>query len=223
MCLMPNPLPLKIETALCATNRKGDERLHACLAAHACLLNRENIPRHFLKSEQDATHREWADTTNACLHSNHTETSQATIAITRSLGITQECRFATRAERVAAIITIEEIVFDGWGLGHIHYEMARFTPFTTEDISLFFDHGQDGWSTDAHYLLDCLRLRSTHKARILSEYKSLLTDHDRSSYAKAYRKKIDTEWQKFWLSSTCYKDDAENRLISTLTMLKEQL
>ena len=218
---MPSQPSIKIQNALYVSNLEGDFRLQACLAAHASLMDRENVPRHYIKLNDDMTRRKWSNVITSCLRTNSREIYQATVTLVRGLGITKDCREVTHTEKLASLSAIEDIILDGWGVGKIHYEMARFTPFTSEDIGLLLDPKQTPWSAEICFLFKRLKLRAEHQERFCAENSEIDHENSHCTYAQVYRQKLELDWQNFWLSNANYIDDSEDRLISAITILKK--
>ena len=218
---MPDITSLQIETALYAADLNDSDRLSACLAAHACLMNRNEVPRCFLRPDADMRLKDWNHAIRCCLLSLPSQVAIETASTLRYLGIESDCSEVTCAERIISISTVEGIIFDGWGEGSVHYEMARMTPFTVDDILLRVSVLQTAWDAESRHFFDCMRRRSAHQARIRAEHHESEISSLQCGYERVLRRKVEAEWQKYWLSHKHYQEDTDAQFISTLTILKD--
>ena len=192
------------------------------LAIHAILRKRATIPRLFLSNDilYHMTPGTLLRTAAPCLTHSIESIELATCRLATEAGICPLLidRLDQRAQ-TNLTKAIEDLIESRCGPGVLHYEYARFTPFTREDIAARLLQ-YENWRDEENLLVQHLIARTTQKVQCIQEYMRLATERQMSeTFDSVYKAKVDTLWQNTWLSHTRYiVPSNDERMIRSLVL-----
>ena len=178
----------------------GDQ--DALLAVHAILSQRPQVPRIYVPRDGFFTD----EMVQCCLLSSLEDWNAKTWASLKETDIFPHMlrELRPKQSRICREI-IEAALFDLLGPGEIHYEMARFTPFTHEDCCRYIGR----FPLDAsHVIFRSLAARMTSRESYTNIHGdcSKIANRIEGPDAQLFilMEKIDREWQKSWKSELRY-------------------
>lgn len=172
---------------------------------HSMCLNRECVPRVFIQEPIQFDN----GTLKLCLASNTEEFAASSNKTLHDFEF-KRSDFLDKNDLEKTIIV--EYVFQriqdlfGWGI--IHYEMARFTPFTKESCENYISHfvGEIDLQLTKS-LANRLKSMEAYTSKYPHFYKySTTRPHLIDMLSSVMINKINTEWQKTWLVESRYID-----------------
>ena len=197
-----------LDRALLHPQNAQADRLELCLCIHAALKNRLEIPRVYLPAQS-------SEALKKCILANIAETRKSTIGFLGEAGLAVSWfRSLSPHETSSAIVLIEGIIADFYGEGDVHYEVARFTPFSEEDVATM-----PLIRMDDHLTLK-LNQRSLSKTHFIQKFKEF-TKTSRANctpiFSAVVRDKANQRWQDCWMSENAYADvTRQERIIGKL-------
>lgn len=198
------------------------DRLTACLAVHAALLGRTDCPRVLSASARGGL-RQFSETVSSLLLTPLAEvSSQTALALTlvglasAPLGDLPPC------DRAKCLELVEDILDNGWGCRTVHYEMARLSPFTTEDVARSLDRfNLRGAGSQARYVAARLRKRTAEMEEYGARFPTLSErrhqQHRWDTLRLAEARKAEEEWLELWAEPSAYVEPTrEKKILSSL-------
>jgi len=214
-----------IQTALCQRNFNEAllSRLSACLSVHAVVCRASIIPRVYVtKKNYTSEDDEWAwNALDTCLRIDHKAVRDITKISLKVLGLSTKGLDRLDPERQQEILElVESIIQDGWGEGYVCYDEARFTPFTSSDVSHLSLYCGPPDNPEKEFLTQRLHQRSISKVKYNQQYAYMLRHLERShgsdTYASVLKDKVDAQWQYSWLSHLRYISEGWNSVGSII-------
>lgn len=181
------------------------DKIDELISVHSACLNREFVPRIFIPEPTTFNNQ----VIQTCLTSSPGEVKQNTVIQLQSIELS-DSDFSDKNDFERSVLAEQVLqrIYDGFGPGFIHYEMARFTPFTIEacesHISRFVGEIDLGLTKS---IASRLKSMTGYMSKYPTFYKySTTRPHLLDMLSLVMINKINIEWQKTWLLESRYKD-----------------
>lgn len=201
---------------------KEDEARIFCLALHAALTHQSHVPRTFISHEATDWDKCLEELFNIPLSEveGHTKNCLNVFGFSNSKLRATDC-----LTRDNILSVVEDTLSQLCGMGFVHYEHLRLSPFSTQSAdTLYWIRAYRAEVQDD--LLDVLCKREQRRAEVQRKIGSLyhqaadLTQP--SVWNQAFKQKVDTEWQKHWGHSYTYQImPRESAIIETLHLTED--
>jgi hypothetical protein len=182
---------------------KSIEFVHELLLSlHACLGNKESIPRAWIPTLEHPSE----SLIDHLLLISIDEVDNSTHSCLQKAGLSiNQIKSLSYRDSENLIKLCEDFLESLFGPGHVGYEMARMTPFS-EDVSYYL---LGVFPNIFNENLQKTIIIRNKKIQNISESFSFLMPGSKSQYqatlwSQALKAKINTQWQKTWLSSEIY-------------------
>lgn len=213
-----------IEDKLYHSNFKSEDlRLKSYLAVHATLLKSKEIPRVFIPSGS-VSQQKAEDILNNVLYSDVCLLTEATNKHLASLNIsTKSIHELNSDEKNELLSLVEDLIFNGWGSGKVHYEYLRIAPYNSCELLKWINaHCKDL----EHFqgLIETLEKREAESITFQNEMNKYFSPGNRRYHptvlAKSYQLLIEKQWRNNWTHQNNYLFDGE-RSVTNLLLLED--
>lgn len=179
------------------------DNMECLLSVHSTVINRQNVPRIYLSNPVSFNN----DALKQCVFASCESTRKRTVECMIENAIMPYMLVGLSENAKKEIIEIlHHQINENFESGLIHYEMGRFTPFTTELCTSYISKFTE--PIDKNLLLVLAR-RMSSSDKYINKFPDINKQVNSSpqivsAYSQSVYEKIGDEWQKSWLSEFNY-------------------